>query len=91
MRAARAPVEESRGAGEAAAGRYAVQVAAYDTKREADALVKRLVARGYKARVVGSAKPWRVRVGSYGTRADANAALGRMKKAGLDGFVTDGG
>jgi cell division protein FtsN len=32
-----------------------------------------------------------VRVGSYRTRADANAALKRMKKAGLDGFVTGGG
>lgn len=87
----RAPAAGAREGGDASAGGYAVQVAAYDSRREAEAVVKRLVARGYKARVVGSEKPWRVRVGSYRTRADANAALARMKKAGLDGFVTGGG
>lgn len=81
------PAREVRGAAPAA---WAVQVAAYDTKREAEALVKRLVARGFQARVAGSAKPWRVKVGRYPSRADANAALARMKKAGLDGFVTGG-
>ncbi len=63
-------------------------MAAFDTRREAEALAKRLVARGFQARVTGSARPWRVKVGRYASRADANAALARMKKAGLAGFVT---
>ena len=89
--AARDTRPETRDAVDAGKTRFSVQVAAYNTSREAESLVKRLNARGYTARVVGAARPFRVRVGSYATRAEANAALGRMKKAGLSGFVAEGG
>jgi cell division septation protein DedD len=51
-------------------GKWSVQVAAYSSRTEAQALVKRLVARGVEARVTPT-KPWRVRVGHYATRAAA--------------------
>jgi len=41
------------------------------------------------ARVDGEARPFRVRVGRYDTRAAANAALNRLKKAGHKGFVAE--
>lgn len=72
----------------AAAG-FSVQVAAYKTKREADALRGRLARRGFPVRV-SYAEPWyRVRVGRYPTRADAEAALGRMRKANVSGRVVE--
>lgn len=54
----------------AAKGKWSVQLASYSNRTEALALVKRLVARGVDARVT-PAKPWRVRVGHYATRAAA--------------------
>jgi hypothetical protein len=77
--------------GSAAAGAsgFTVQVAAYKTKREADALRARLARRGFDVRV-SYAEPWyRVRVGRYPTRADADAALGRMRKSKVSGRVVD--
>jgi cell division septation protein DedD len=67
--------------------RYTVQVAAYDTRPEAAALVKRLAARGIRAHVSGTSKPFRVRLGLHTTRKDANAELASMRKRGIDGFV----
>ncbi|HEY3287624.1 MAG TPA: SPOR domain-containing protein [Gemmatimonadaceae bacterium] len=54
-------------------GKWSVQLAAYGSKSEAQALVKRLKARGVDARVTPT-KPWRVRVGHYKSRADAAEA-----------------
>ncbi len=51
-------------------GKWSVQLAAYSSKTDAQALVKRLKARGVEARVTPT-KPWRVRVGYYRTRAAA--------------------
>jgi cell division protein FtsN len=72
-----------------AVARYAVQVAAYNTREDAEKLVERLAARGFQARVVGTAKPFRVWVGRYATRADADAAHQRMRAANIIGFVTE--
>lgn len=69
--------------------RYTVQVAAYDTRADADALVKRLAARGLKAHVSGTSKPFRVRLALHDTRKDANAELAAMRKRGIDGFVAE--
>jgi hypothetical protein len=55
-------------------GAFTVQVAAYDTKPAADRLATRLRAQGLEARVVGTAKPFRVRVGRYATRSEAEDA-----------------
>ena len=69
--------------------RYTVQVAAYDTRADAAALVKKLAARGIKARVSGTSKPFRVRLALHTTRKDATAELSAMRKRGIDGFVAE--
>ncbi len=68
---------------------FSVQLAAYDTRAQANALVTRLAKRGLKARVDGDRRPFRVRVGRYDTRADAAAMLARLRKQGQGGFVTE--
>jgi hypothetical protein len=59
-------------------GAFTVQVAAYETKSAAEKLSAKLRAQGLDARVVGTAKPYRVRVGRYATRADAEEASRRV-------------
>ena len=72
-----------------AAGRFTVQVAAYDTRQAAEQLVTRLSARGIVARMVPSTTaPYRVRVGRYATDASATAAARELKEKGIIGFVT---
>ncbi len=70
-------------------GRYSVQLAAYDTRNDAKDAVQRLTARAIDARIDGEQKPFRVRVGYYATRAEATAALSRLKKLGITGFVAE--
>jgi cell division protein FtsN len=72
-------------------GRYSVQLGAFATEAEARKLVDTLRPKGIDARVDGSAKPFRVRVGHYATHAAAAEELTRLKKAGLNGFVTSTG
>jgi hypothetical protein len=55
-------------------GAFTVQVAAYDTKSAAEKLATSLRALNLEARVVGISKPFRVRVGRYATRAEAEEA-----------------
>ncbi|MEO7358775.1 MAG: SPOR domain-containing protein [Gemmatimonadaceae bacterium] len=77
-------------AADARAGKWTVQVAAYPSKADADALVKRLAAKDITARVAGTKKPYRVQVGRYATKADATAALATLKKNGQKtGFVAE--
>lgn len=73
----------------APAREYSVQVAAFSRKRDADATMNRLKARGFQVRVVGTSSPFRVRVGRYATREDAEAAHGRMRRAGVNGMVVE--
>lgn len=70
-------------------GRFTLQVAAYQTKAEATRLVTKLAARGLTARVVGSTKLYRVRIGRYDTRAAAVAAQTRLKAKKLNALVTE--
>ena len=69
-------------------GGYTVQVAAYDARAAAEALIERLKARGYTARLASGARPFRVRIGRYDSRADAVAAQQRLRAKGIEGFVT---
>ena len=66
---------------------YSVQVAAYDSHESAQRLVQTLAARGLDARVDGTVKPFRVRIGRYGTRAEAVKAAADLKAQGHNGFV----
>ena len=76
------------GAAHGSAG-YTVQVAAYNTRSTAEKLRASLAARGYDARIVGSAKPYRVRVGRYESRAEAERAAAQMKSKKIAAFVTE--
>jgi cell division protein FtsN len=71
------------------AGSYTIQVAAYNTRPEAERLVVKLAARGVKARVSGSNKPFRVRLAFYRTRQEANEEVAALKGRGIIGFVTE--
>ena len=69
---------------------WSVQVAALSTRAEADALVTRLKARGYEARVDGTAAPYRVRFGRYPSMSAAAAAMNGYKtRERADAFVVE--
>lgn len=69
-----------------AKGQFTIQVAAYNTQREATSLARQLQRRGLPARVVGVKAPYRVRVGRYATREEAQRA---MMRGGLRGIITE--
>jgi cell division protein FtsN len=66
---------------------WSVQVAAYNVKSQADAMVAKLKKGGYEARVDGSAAPFRVRIGQYKTQAQASAVQRSLKAKQITGFV----
>ncbi|HUQ20075.1 MAG TPA: SPOR domain-containing protein [Gemmatimonadaceae bacterium] len=66
---------------------YSVQVAAYNVKSQADAMAAKLKNKGYEARVSGTTKPFRVRIGHYATEAQANAVMRSLKAKQINGFV----
>ena len=74
-----------------ATGRFTLQVAAYGARAGAEALVARLAKREIDARVVGDAKPFRVRIGRYATRTEAAREANALEKRGIKVFVTQTG
>ncbi|MGI9043228.1 MAG: SPOR domain-containing protein [Gemmatimonadaceae bacterium] len=66
---------------------WSVQVAAYNARSQADAMVARLKTNGYEARVDGSAAPFRVRIGRYTTQGQASAVQRSLKAKNIEGFV----
>ncbi len=68
---------------------YTVQVAIFPKQRDADALAEVLTQRGFPVRVWGTAPPFRVRVGRYPTREDAEAAKVAMKAKRINGVVVE--
>jgi cell division protein FtsN len=84
-----APARVSAAPAPRTATRYTVQVAAFDTRGDADALVKKLATRGLRARVSGTSKPFRVRLALHATRREANDELSALRKRGIDGFVAE--
>lgn len=65
---------------------YVVQLAATNSRSEADAMAKRLSAKGYDAYVQAPADNapaiFRVRVGNYPTRSEAENAAAKLEKEG---------
>jgi cell division septation protein DedD len=63
---------------------FAIQVAALKEASEADAIVKRLASKGYPAYVVAPAKGapamYRVRIGKYKDRREADTVAARLEK-----------
>lgn len=78
------PVEKPK---PAAGTVYSVQIAAYNMKSQASAMVAKLKKRGYEARVDGTAAPFRVRIGKYATQAQARAVQRSLKAKQITGFV----
>ena len=68
---------------------YAVQVAAFGVRKDAETESLRLRKTGLDAHVDGDVRPFRVRVGHFKTRADAVQALRDLKKRKISGFVTE--
>lgn len=71
-----------------ARGRYTIQLAAYNTRPEAERMAATLGAKGLPARVSGTAKPFRVRLAFYPTRAAAAEEVKALRARGIVGFVT---
>lgn len=69
--------------------RYTIQLAAFNTRPEAERMVASLVKRGLRARVSGTAKPFRVRLDYYPTRAAATAEVAALRARGIVGFVAE--
>ena len=63
---------------------YAVQIAALNVRSEADAIAKRLASRGYAAYVLspasGAPQVFRVRIGKFPTRREAETMAARLQK-----------
>jgi len=83
--AAPAPAPETPTAtsGEPAGSGFVVQVAAVNSRNEADAIAKRLAGKGYPSFVTtppGGVKMFRVRIGKYPTRREAETIAARLEK-----------
>jgi cell division septation protein DedD len=62
---------------------FSAQAAAFPLKANATAFQEVLKGRGYDARVVGSASPYRVRIGWFASREDAVALVAELKLKGI--------
>ena len=71
---------ERASAGEPAGKGFVVQVAAVRTRPDADAMARRLTAKGYPAFVTTSGANFRVRVGKYDDRRQAESIAGRLER-----------
>lgn len=71
-------------AAEPAGPGYAVQIAALNVRSEADAIAKRLASKGYAAYVLapanGTPKVFRVRIGKFGTKREADTVAAKLQK-----------
>ena len=79
-----APAPVPAASTEPAGAGFAIQVAALREREEADVIVKRLAGKGYPAYVVAPAKGtpsvFRVRVGKYKDRGEADTVAARLQK-----------
>ena len=70
--------------GDAGGQGFAVQIAALNVKSEADAIAKRLSSKGYAAYVLspasGTPSVYRVRVGKFSTRHEAESIAAKLQK-----------
>ena len=70
---------------------FVVQLAAFADDKGANALANKLKKIGYAAYVqpveTSRGTLWRVRVGGYGSRPEADAARARLKGEGYNGIV----
>jgi len=86
-----APAQPAPSAGEG----FAVQIAAFTDDKGANALAGKLKKAGYASTYTESVETsrgtlWRVRVGGFATRPDADAARAKLKADGWNGIVVAG-
>jgi cell division septation protein DedD len=74
--------------GDPLAGHYTIQLAAFNTRPEAEQFAAQLAKRGLTARVSGTAKPFRVRLGFYQTKKEVSAEVSALKARGIVSFAT---
>lgn len=84
--AATAKVKPATGAGSRV---FAVQVAAFGNRNDAEAMSKRLRKKGLGAHVDGTRRPFRVRIGHFSSFAEAAKELRALKARGISGFVAE--
>ena len=79
-----APAVNAALAAEPAGAGYAVQIAALNVRDEAEAIAKRLSSKGYAAYVIspasGSPSIYRVRIGKFPSRREAESIAAKLKK-----------
>jgi cell division septation protein DedD len=80
--AAAASPSASNAAAPAPGQGYAVQIAALNVRSEADAIAKHLTSKGYSAYVSANGSPaiYRVRVGTFKTRREAESVAAKLQK-----------
>jgi len=78
----------SKQAAPAAEPGWIVQLNAFGTKGAADSFIKELKGKGYTAYSVQTATLFKVRVGPFSNRADADKMANRLKKDGYTPLVT---
>lgn len=84
------PVKPAAAAPPTARGTWTIQLAAYNTRADAERLLAKLATRGVKARISSEGRaPFRVRLDYYATRQDAAAAVAELKQRGIIGFATE--
>ena len=86
------PAAQATDATAAPAGSFAVQLAAFSDDKGANSLANKLKKAGYASAHVETVdtshgKLWRVRVGGYASRAEAEAARVKLKSEGFNGMV----
>ncbi|HEY7290515.1 MAG TPA: SPOR domain-containing protein [Vicinamibacterales bacterium] len=78
------PAERSAAPADPGGQGFAVQIAALNARSEADAIAKRLVSKGYSAYVLapasGTPSVFRVRVGKFSTRREAETVAAKLQK-----------
>ena len=86
-----APVATAAVSSEPAGSGFVVQVAAIRARGEADAIARRLSAKGYPAFVTTPAsdpRVFRVRVGKYDSRREAESVAGRLQEEQFKPWIT---
>ncbi len=81
--ATQTPAAASADTAEPAGSGFAVQIAALNVRSEADAIARRLSGKGYRAYVVAPANGtsmFRVRVGKFASRREAESVAARLQK-----------
>jgi cell division protein FtsN len=82
--------QPERAATAAAKVNYSVQVGAFRQRKEAETKASMLKAKGYESAISAPSEPgqfYLLKVGSFGSRADAVTMQLRLKKDGFAGFV----